>query len=722
MNRKGLFILLFLIIHTSLSAQKETPVVDVQDTVADTIKAQQLKSDTTVVTAKMTASTLLDEYRNVVDTTVTKLPKTYAWRIDPRYGDRILTSMDTVRENFHRRSLVEGQGVAMSYLGNVGGPVQTMEFFERKDASQFPFMDVYEVWRRTPEKQLFMNTKVPYSNLYYQAGGGKEVAENHFKAEVSSNFGKRLNAGFNFDYIYTRGYYKALYNKQVSYDFNASYIGERYKMHFFAGNNNLKASDNGGLEDERYITNPEADGISNFRGGSKDIPVIFEDGIRNHLRGRHFFVTNSYDLGNNLEYVQLNDSVGGWRKKDNYIAPASIILTTHYQDQRRTVFEGGNASEYLKIFDYTYVPNIKDEDGNLKTIYTDPLRDYMSHYTFSNTLAFRMNEGFKPWVKFGLTAFVEYEMRRFLMPGTLNQHSNIKDSDDVMYFGGKLNKNQSKYLKFEASLLKGINTNDFEIEGNVYSQLPIFNKEVGVKAKAYIKNRKPSYFQNHFTSRNWVFENDFKDTKRVFLGGEIELPKFSFSETTISGGYENITDYIYVGEKKIVETLDSKLYDSYRREYMQVSDNINVISLKLSQRFKAGIFHFDFDALLQKTDRKDVIPLPLWAVYGNVYLETLVSKVLTLQLGADVSMYQEYEAPGYDVLLNQFYTQRPDGLKIGGFPNTNLYVNLHLKYTRIFVMAYNVTSGMGNRKYFGAPRYPTNPFMIRWGLSWQFNN
>lgn len=681
----------------------------------DSLVVNSNKIDSLPVAIAKNASTLMDADGNVLDTSVVKLPNTYAWTVDTRFGDRTLAAMDTIRENFHRSVLAEGEGIAVSYLGNIGGPLQQKEFFARKDASQFPFMDAYEAWRRTPEKHLFINTKVPYSNVQYQAGGGKQVAENRFKAELSSNFGKRLNAGFNFDYIYARGYYKSQFNKQTSYDFNVSYIGDRYKMHAFAGNNNLIVSDNGGITNDRYITQPDAEGLTAIRGNSLDIPVIFQDGLKNKLRGRHIFVTNSYDIGRDQELVQVNDTTSVWRKKQNYIAPASIILTTHYQDQRRQL-TSSDRLDGLARFDSIYVPNlglvnemnepILDSKGNPAPLYDKAVNDYMSHYTFTNTLAFRMNEGFRSWTKFGLTAFIEHEMRRFLLPNPTQLYISDRESDDVWFFGGALSKNQGKHLRYNASILKGINTNDLELVGDVATSFSLFGKEFGLRANMYFKNQVPNFFQENFSSRNWSFRNlGFNDTKRIYGGGEITFPKFAFSETSASGGYENITDYIYYGAD---------------RKPTQSSKSINILSLKLKQKLHMGIFHIEGQALLQKTTEDAVIPLPLWTLYGNAYLQTMVSKVLMVQLGVDGYMHQKYYAPGYDPLQIQFYNQRE--VKIGNFPHANVYINLHLKYTRFFIMMYNVAENFGNRQSFATPHHPVNPMMLRWGMSWKFNN
>lgn len=704
MKRKIICLLLLSIAVVCISANN-THRAKLPPMAKDSAKTKSAQVDT-LSTVKRTASTLLDAEGNVLDTSVVRLPNLYAWKIDTRYGDRTLAAMDTIRENFHRSVLAEGQGIAVSYLGNIGSPIQQKEYFARKEVSQFVFMDVFETWRRSPEKQLFLNTKVPYSNVQYQAGGGKQIAENRFKAELSSNFGKRLNIGFNFDYIYARGYYTGLFNKQTAYDFNTSYIGDRYKMHAFAGNNNLNFSDNGGITDPRYITQPDAPDLDLEPRRSLDIPVRYETGLKNKLRGRHIFITNSYDIGRDQELVQVDDTTSVWRKKENYIAPASVIFTTHYQDQRRRFSSTANDKQVMHMFDSLYVPNYTPENADDFDELSKKIDNYMSHYTFTNTLAFRMNEGFRSWTKFGLTAFIEHEMRRFMIPSEKNAYGADKESDDVIFVGGTLSKNQGKHLRYSAGIIKGLNTNDLELNGDVVTSFNLLGKDLSLRATGYFKNEVPNFFQENFTGQNWSFRNlNFKDTKRFYVGGEINFPKLKFSETAITGGYENITNVIYLGAD---------------RKPTQSSKSVNVMSVKLMQKLRAGIFHFDLQALLQKTTDDKVIPLPLWTLYGNAYLQTMVSKVLTVQIGVDGYMHQKYYAPGYDPLQSQFYNQREQ--QLGNFPHANVYVNLHLKYTRFFIMMYNVGESLGNKQSFTTPNYPVNSMMLRWGMSWRFNN
>ncbi|MDR0825628.1 MAG: putative porin [Prevotella sp.] len=700
MKKYIVLLFLFFAVFSALTAQlKRIPLPSNVGTKTDSARVE---------IDKMSASA------RTIDTTKIQVPNIYVWKITPRLGERVFVPRDSAVLDFHQSMLVDGKGVAIGYLGNIGSPAQSKVFFERPETSRFIFMDAMRFWRKNPEDQYFYNTKVPYSEVKYQSGGGGQSAENRFQAELTMNMGKKLNVGFDFDYIYSRGFYTSLSNKEVSYDFYASYIGDKYKMHAFFHNNNLTNIENGGIKDTLYITNPDDPSItnSNFKGNSLDIPTRVKD-TWNRLRGRHLYVTNRYDLGDDSEEYQVNDSVVGVRKKKNYIPLASAILTTHYTDQRRrvsTIFSGMD-----DIYPSMLWNNDNSEWVNLNNSnkYIADMNDYMSYYSFKNTLALAMNEGFRKWTKFGLTAFAEYDMRKYSMPvfqvneGSVSGIPGFSErvSENALLIGGVLSKEKGRYLRYRATVEKDLLNSDYRLEGEISTMLNIKNKDFAVRGRAYIKNISPSFFQNNFSSKYWNWKRDFDDTHRFYIGGEIDFPELSFSKTKVSGGVENIKGYIYYGENGLPT---------------QKSGDVQVISLRLDQNFEAGILHWDNQVVFQHSEDQVAIPLPKLSIYTNIYLTTKLAKVLTLQLGADAHYHSKYYMPGYDFLTMQFYNQRD--MELGNFPITSAYLNLHLKYTRFFVMMYNLTNGMGNSESFSLYRYPVNPRVLKLGISWRFNN
>ncbi|MDR1121368.1 MAG: putative porin, partial [Dysgonamonadaceae bacterium] len=149
--------------------------------------------------------------------------------------------------------------------------------------------------------------------------------------------------------------------------------------------------------------------------------------------------------------------------------------------------------------------------------------------------------------------------------------------------------------------------------------------------------------------------------------------------------------------------------------------NIQVLTARWNQNFKAGALHWDNEVVYQKSSDAGIIPLPDLAVYSNLYLDFKLIKVLHLQLGADVHYFTKYYAPAYTAPTQQFHLQR--NTAIGNYPLAGAYLNGKLHQVRFFINFYNVTSSLINgAEHFSLPHYPVSPMVMKFGLSIDFNN
>ena len=100
-----------------------------------------------------------------------------------------------------------------------------------------------------------------------------------------------------------------------------------------------------------------------------------------------------------------------------------------------------------------------------------------------------------------------------------------------------------------------------------------------------------------------------------------------------------------------------------------------------------------------------------------------MSKVLNIDLGADMRYFTKYEAPEYSPYIGQFAVQDNGeaNIKVGNHPFINVYANMFLKHTRFFIMMSHVNGSGGNNR-FTLPHYPMNGNILRFGVSWNFFN
>ncbi len=636
------------------------------------------------------------------------------YRLTPLLGEQYVAPMDTNTLNFGNSTLVEANSLAVGYLANIGSAAQTRIFSERQEARDFVFADPYDYYITTPENAMFYNTKIPYTEVLYTTAGGSGNKEERLKGMLTTNFGKQINIGGDIDYIYARGFYKNNGNKLLSYRLFGSYQTERYEAHAYLSNFNFVNYENGGLANDSVITHHD----EYFAGGrNQDDPKAYD--IRyavkawNRVRGKQYFLTHRYNLGFYRELEEETDTLGNPLKQ--FIPVSSIIHTIEYKDNRRR-FVGESTA-----LDNSYL----NPDGTPRVYgLVTGVDDRTSYWNLRNTFGLSMREGFQDWVKFGLTAFITFDKRRFELPAeipglnygptgsgydptptSLNFPVSQRYDEFSTYIGAEISKRLGSILTYDARgelCVVGDDIGEFRATGHLQTKFNLFNKDAIIRAEGYFKNVTPAFYTRHFHSRYFWWDNNLNMTQQIYAGAKIDLES---TRTQLSAGIESIQNYVFFNKQGLPE---------------QKSGNLQVLSARVKQDIIYRAFGWENEAAYQLSSDKDVLPLPQISVYSNIYLKFKLAKVLTIQLGANMYYNTAYYAPYYEPATQQFQVQ--DEVKVGNYPLINAYANFHLKQARFFVMAYNLSNKFVEPNYFSLAHYPLNPMVLKMGISVTFNN
>ena len=674
-------------------------------------------------------------------------PKLYMWKLSETLGNRTIVPADTLALNFQNTNLVGGMTGEYNFLGNLGSPRLSRIFFNRQDDEPTLFMAPYSSFFVRPDQVFFTNSNVPYTNLTYYKAGNKVNGEERFKSYFSVNVNKRLAFGFNFDYLYGRGYYA---NQSTSH-FNAglfgSYIGERYQIQAVYNNFFMKMNENGGIANDGYITRPDTMAEGKKEYSSTTIPVKMEQ-TSNRNKDFYVYLTQRYRLGFKrrvLKEEAQNNSVqqrfspaAPTTSIASSIAPADSLATDSLATDSlpaNNLAMGDNLSldslnsnhalpedtnfveEFVPVTSFIHTFKIERARHKYQSVSTPDenayynkqgvSRDSTTAFSVKNVFGIALLEGFNRYAKAGLTGYISHKFSRYDL---MNADSMTVDrfTEQEIYVGGELAKRQGKTLHYSIDGEVGIMDKamgQFRVNGNMDLNFRLWKDTVNLIIRGFVKNTLPSFYMRHYHSNLHVWDNDNMEKEfRTRVEGELNIDRWG---TNLRAGVENVKNYTYLNQKAVPE---------------QNSGNIQILSATLKQNFRAGIFHLDNEVTWQKSSNETVLPLPQISVYSNLYLLTkLAKKVLTVQLGADVRCFTKYNAPAYTPSIQQFHLQpENDQVEIGGYPIVNVYANLHLKRTRLFAMYSHVNQGMGTRNSFLVPHYPINPSLLRIGVSWNF--
>ena len=188
---------------------------------------------------------------------------------------------------------------------------------------------------------------------------------------------------------------------------------------------------------------------------------------------------------------------------------------------------------------------------------------------------------------------------------------------------------------------------------------------------------------------------------------------------------DNLSNYTYFGTSYDVENSGDNYFRLRNKAGVrQCSENISVLTATLGQQLRFGIVNLDAELTYQKSSKDDIIPVPAFNAYANLFLRFKIAHVLDCDLGADVRYFTKYHAPDYVPGIGQYAIQETPSSRvdIGNIAVANVYANFFLKHTRFFVMLSHVNHSGEGGNYFLTPHYPINERLFRFGLSWNFFN
>ena len=217
----------------------------------------------------------------------------YTWVVDRRFGDISRVDVDTLPHLYPQSTLGPGMYGHYNTVGSNFTARQSRIFTDRRTATQSFFTDAYSQVLRQPDEWHFTNTLSPITNLSYGSCGDKTNGEDLIDARFATNAGKKTGLGFDLDYRYARGYFQNQNNSHFNASFYVSHLGDRYQLHLLFQNYHQKATENGGITNDNYITHPE---LYTESYSDNEIPTILS---QNWNRNDHqrLFLTHRYSVG-----------------------------------------------------------------------------------------------------------------------------------------------------------------------------------------------------------------------------------------------------------------------------------------------------------------------------------------------------------------------------------------------------------------------------------------
>jgi hypothetical protein len=608
------------------------------------------------------------------------------WNLSSDFTEEVPIPFDTVFSLFHRYRLADRYSPLNATLGSYGLPFYQINFFDRiSDPDKFLCAYIYP-FIYSPERAVFMNTQVPFTEAVWTYAGKRELSEQTFRFRHSQNVNRFLNFGLIYDIVYNLGQYSYQKADDKAFTFYSSYIRTKYKMYFSAGINNLISNENGGITG--------ADNLKLFEL-TRDVPVNLGglNDSKSTIKNKYLLLVQRYTLGKKSDG---KDTLAAKPKGFAGLSGTlSHILILEYNKKTYSDKYPGSG-----FYDTAFINSSATYDSLYSRVMKNTIR---FDFATDETRKFRLGGG----------VGIRNELFKYsqIIPThdtTFADTASWKRSNNVLT-GKLLNDIGEKFMWIANGelFLTGYRVGDFILNGKISKSFTLKKGNARWDITGSVMNRQPSFWMEQWGSNNFEWHNSLKKEFRTDIGTILSYPA---RMTELKFNYAIIDNYTDFNTSALPS---------------QHEGGLSVAAITARKELKAWKFHLATDLLVQKSSNRDILDLPLFTARASGFFEHLfifrqTNGKLNIQLGVDVLYHTLYNSYSWMPATGRFYRQ--DQTKTGNYPFLNIFLNLKIQRTRIFLMYDHVNSKLTGYNYFFVPSYPLNIRMFRYGLAWTFYN
>ena len=623
--------------------------------------------------------------------------KNWKWNIDTHYNRVDIQPLDTTLSDWRIDYVFYRKGVGDMALGGLGQSSQAVNWFDRRQDPDFIFARSYDAYTARIDNVPFYNAKTPLTNLMYLESGQKRYREEHFEIVHSQNISPSTSFNVNYKSRGTMGLYDWQRTKNHNLSVAVAHTGKRYSVHAAYMNNSIETRENGGVVGEWAI----ADTTFEMPSG---VPMRLASAeAKNRYRNNAFFIKQAIaiPLQRVTEYdfslADIPSVYVGHQLEYNTWSKVYTDKRATYTNQRGHYNE--ETGKWESVGDLTYYDDW----------FIDPQtsRDSISERLLSNKVFVQV----QPWDRDGVVSTIDggigVDLHTYSYLNLENYLSGqmTKDKRTSWYIYGATGGKIKRYadwgfnIKYHPSGYRG---GDLSLGADVTLRAFIREHPLILRGRFSQSLRTPSYWHENLFSNHYAWFNSFDKESETRFEVNFSVPDIALEVGAWQGVIGNM---IYYGS-------DSRV--------AQHSGNVSLTSLYARKDFRFAGVHLDHRALVQFTSNESVLPVPLFSAYLSYYYEFwVVRDVLRVQIGLDGRYNTEYHAPSYNPALSVFFNQRE--VKVGNYPYIDAFVSAKWKRMRILLKFQHLNQNLfGNGEYFQVARYPLNPRMFKFGISWSF--
>ena len=539
----------------------------------------------------------------------------------------------------------------------------------------------------------FMNTTKPFTELGYLVGS---KAEQQISILHTQNATPDWNFVINYRLVNAPGTFNSQNTNHNNIRFNSDYNSKdrRYHAYLIVLSNALQSSENGGIEDESYLVNPNPAYDDRFNIPTNLASTAFSSrnffnvklSTGNRYVDRHLLFRQQYDFG----------------KKDSVVTDSSVIR--YFLPRLRLEHTVQSDSYAFKFFD---VQSASSADFYKKNYGYNSLSDTVD-----------LNSGWKNLTNdFSLIQYPDAKnLLQFFKAGVSLAHyrsspDSVRDAFlNVVAHGEYRNLTRNKkwdMLLYGAFYAAGRDAGNYIVQAKLQRSL---GDKLGFLELGFQNiNRSPSRIFTEKTAFPVVVLRNANNENVTAISGSLFLNKM---KVKLSADYFLQSNYTYF--------IDYRTAAQYKPLF-------NFLRAGISRETLLGKkWHWYLDLYIQSVAGNAPIQLPWLYTRNRLAYEGKPFRNLVLSTGLDIRYFSPFKANGYSPLIGQFFYQ--DQRQIANRPDVTAFMHFRIRTFTSFLRLENLNTattryGFGfKQNNLAASLYPNPEIVFRLGIFWNFVN
>lgn len=606
--------------------------------------------------------------------------------------------LDTARYSFFDSSIADFyKRVPMKpeyvQIGHNGNAIRPLLFSPLRSPGWDMGFHAFDSYALTIADTRFMNTTKPFTELGYLVGS---KAEQQISILHTQNISPDWNFVIQYRLLNAPGTFNSQNTNHNNFRFNTDFTSknQRYHAYLILMSNALQSAENGGIQNESFLVNPNPAYEDRFNIPTNLAATAFSSRnffnvkliTGNRYVDKHFLLRQQYDFGKKDSIITDSSVVRYFLPKLRF---ENTIQLSKYNYQFLDVQASGSSAFYEKNYSLTTVPDTVNYQTGMDLLKTD----------FS-LIQFPDSKNPLQFIKAG-ASFLLY---------TPNTVPSVERFTNTVLHGEYRNRTRNKkwdMLLYGEFFVLGRDLGNYQVKANLRRSL---GERFGLLELGFENiNRTPS---DLFT-RNLPFpvsrQEDFSNENVTSINGSLYFSKI---KTRISLDYFLISNYTYFKGFQQAEQY-APLFN-FIRAGLNKETNLN-------RRWK-----WYLDLYVQTATGNAPIHLPLIYTRNRLAYEGKPFRNLVISTGLDIRYYSPYLADNYSPVIGQFFYQTER--KIAIRPDVAAYTNFRIRSFTTYVRIENLNT-ITQRYGFGfkdnnlaAPLYPNPGMVFRLGIFWNFVN